>query len=107
MTTAPPPNLHLLGSSGEGGAEVYFVDLVSALHQAGLPATAAIRANPGRERALHAARVPLEIARFGGAFDFATRPALARLARSQGASALVAWMSRAAMHTPKGPWRRI
>jgi glycosyltransferase involved in cell wall biosynthesis len=105
--SSSPPAIHLLGSSGEGGAEVYFVDLVCALHAAGLPTTAAIRANAGRERALHKARVPVTLGKFGGPLDFSTRPAIARLAKSQGAQALIAWMSRAAMHTPKGPWRRI
>lgn len=100
-------SIHLLGSSGEGGAEVYFVELVTALHAAGLPTSAAIRRNPGREHALHAARAPFERFGFGGPFDFATRPGVAKLARAAGASALVAWMSRAARHTPQGPWKRI
>ena len=46
--------LHLLGTAGEGGAETYFLDLVRALAQAGLPQAAAIRANPHREAALEA-----------------------------------------------------
>ncbi|MBS0298146.1 MAG: glycosyltransferase [Proteobacteria bacterium] len=100
-------SIHLLGSSGEGGAEVYFVELVAALHAAGLPTSAAIRANAGREHALHSARVPFQRFGFGGPLDFATRPGVKRLARQHAADALVAWMSRAARHTPQGPWKRI
>jgi glycosyltransferase involved in cell wall biosynthesis len=102
-----PRALHLLGSAGEGGAETYFVDLVRALHAAGLPTSAVIRANAGRERALAAAGLAHDVQPFSAAFDFATRPAVARRARTDQADVLVAWMSRAARNTPKGPWRRI
>lgn len=103
----PPHALHLLGSAGEGGAETYFVDLVRALHGAALPTAAALRANAGRERQLAEAGVPVEVLGFGGPLDLATRGAVARQARTLGAGALVAWMSRAARHAPRGPWARI
>ncbi len=103
----PPPALHLLGSSGEGGAETYFVDLVVALHAAGLPTAAAIRANAGRQEALSRAGVRVDTLGFGGPLDFLTRRRAAASARDLGAGALVAWMSRAASHTPQGSWRRI
>ena len=48
--------LHLLGSDGEGGAETYFVDLVSALQQAGPEQACALRHHAGREAALAQAR---------------------------------------------------
>jgi glycosyltransferase involved in cell wall biosynthesis len=102
-----PRALHLLGSAGEGGAETYFVDLARALGAAGLPTSAAIRANAGRERALAEAGIGCEVLPFSGPFDFATRPGVARRARADGAEVLVAWMSRAARNTPKGPWRRV
>ncbi|HWE45345.1 MAG TPA: glycosyltransferase [Caulobacteraceae bacterium] len=105
--SAPPPTLHLLGSSGEGGAETYFVDLVSALKGAGLPTQAAIRANAGREAALAAVGVETAVLPFGGLFDFSTRGGVARTAEIMGARVLVAWMSRAARHAPGGPWRRV
>jgi glycosyltransferase involved in cell wall biosynthesis len=103
----PVSALHLLGSSGEGGAETYFVDLVTALAAAGLPTQAAIRGNRGREAALHDAKVTTQVMGFGGLFDFTTRPAVARQARAMGAGVLTAWMSRAARHSPEGPWKRI
>jgi glycosyltransferase involved in cell wall biosynthesis len=102
-----PRALHLLGSAGEGGAETYFVDLVRALHAAGQPTSAVIRANAARERALGAAGLAYDVQPFSAPFDFATRPAVARRARTEQADVLVAWMSRAARNAPKGPWRRI
>lgn len=111
--------LHLLGSGGEGGAELYFVQLVSALRPRGPDQAAAgsktpgpdqaaaIRKNPGREKALAAAGVPARTFGFGGPIDFWTRLGVSALARDVNAKLLVAWMNRAARHTPRGPWTRI
>lgn len=99
--------LHLLGSAGEGGAETYFVELVAALRAAGLEQACAIRANPGRQKALAAAGVPVRTLGFGGPLDFLTRPRVAATARAANARLLVAWMNRAARHAPAGPWARI
>jgi glycosyltransferase involved in cell wall biosynthesis len=99
--------LHLLGSAGEGGAETYFVELVAALRAAGLEQACAIRANPGREKALAAAGVPVRTLGFGGPLDFLTRAGVAGTARNANARLLVAWMNRAARHAPAGPWARI
>jgi glycosyltransferase involved in cell wall biosynthesis len=99
--------LHLLGTAGEGGAETYFVDLVKALKHAGVAEAAAIRGNPGREARLKKAGVPVKVLRFGGPIDILTRPAAAGFAAVQRAKVAVAWMNRAARHTPRGPWARI
>lgn len=99
--------LHILGTSGEGGAETYFVDLVSALSRGGLAQVAAVRRHPAREAALAKAKVAVEVFGFSGPLDVLTRPGIARFARRQDARLALAWMSRAARHTPKGPWARI
>lgn len=99
--------VHLLGSDKEGGAETYFVDLVTALHDGGVPTAAAVRSNLGREFALQQAGVPYLTLGFGGPLDLRTRPAISAWAREQGATALVAWMNRAARHAPRGPWKRV
>ena len=99
--------LHLLGTSGDGGAETYFVDLVTALKRAGVKEAAAIRRHAGREAALKAAGVPVKVLAFGGPLDILTRTAAAGYGRLQGARLMLAWMNRAARHTPKGPWARI
>jgi glycosyltransferase involved in cell wall biosynthesis len=99
--------LHLLGTAGDGGAETYFVDLVAALRRAGVTEAAAIRRHAGREAALKAAGVPVKTLGFGGPLDILTRTAAAGYGRLQGAKLMLAWMNRAARHTPKGPWARI
>ncbi|HEY8572034.1 glycosyltransferase [Phenylobacterium sp.] len=99
--------LHLLGTSGEGGAETYFVDLVTALARSGVPEAAAIRRHPAREAALKVAGVPVKVLGFGGPLDILTRTAAAGWAQVNGTKLALAWMNRAARHTPKGPWARI
>ncbi|MDB5449081.1 MAG: glycosyltransferase [Phenylobacterium sp.] len=99
--------LHLLGTAGEGGAETYFVDLVAALRRAGVGEAAAIRRHPGREAALKAAGVQVKVLPFGGPLDILSRTAAAGYARLHDAKLALAWMNRAARHTPKGPWARI
>lgn len=99
--------LHLLGSRGDGGAETYFVDLVSALHGAGIEETCAIRPHAARAAALAQAGVVTRGFGFGSVLDILTRPGVAAFGRRTGARAMVAWMNRAARHTPAGPWKRI
>ncbi|MDO8913029.1 MAG: glycosyltransferase [Phenylobacterium sp.] len=97
--------LHLLGTAGEGGAETYFVDLVSGLARAGVSQAAAIRPNPNRQAALAAAGVPTATFRFGGPIDILTKPQVGGFARRNDVKLALAWMNRAARHTPKGPVR--
>lgn len=99
--------LHLLGSGGDGGAETYFVDLVTALHRAGVAEACAIRRHPARAEALAAAGVVAQSFGFGGPLDLITRPRVAALGRRLDAKVMVAWMNRAGRHTPAGPWKRI
>jgi len=99
--------LHLLGSGGDGGAETYFVDLVTALHRAGVAEGCAIRRHPARTAALAEAGVVSRDFGFGSPLDLLTRPRLAAFARRMDAKVMVAWMNRAARHTPAGPWKRI
>jgi glycosyltransferase involved in cell wall biosynthesis len=99
--------LHLLGTAGDGGAETYFVDLLTALRRADVAEAAAIRRHAGREAALKAAGIPVKVLGFGGPLDILTRTAAAGYAKLQGSKLLLAWMNRAARHTPKGPWARI
>ncbi|MBL8773909.1 MAG: glycosyltransferase [Phenylobacterium sp.] len=99
--------LHLLGTAGEGGAETYFVDLLKALKRAGVAEAAAIRRNPLREARLRKAGIPVKVLHFGGPLDIITRPAVAGFAALNGTRVALAWMNRAARHTPRGPWARI
>jgi glycosyltransferase involved in cell wall biosynthesis len=99
--------LHLLGSAEDGGAETYFSDLVVALARAGVSQAAAVRAHGGRERVLEEARVPTAVLQFGGPLDWRTRRRADHFAKAQGARVLLAWMNRAARHSPPGEWARI
>lgn len=99
--------LHLLGTAGDGGAETYFLELVRALKTSGLSQAAAIRRHAGRVEALTQAGLPTECFVFGGPFDLFTKGKVAGFGRRTGAKAMLAWMNRAARHTPKGPWKRI
>jgi glycosyltransferase involved in cell wall biosynthesis len=99
--------LHLLGTAGEGGAETYFVDLLGALARAGLPQAAAIRPNANRQAALAAAHVPTGVFQFGGPIDLLTKPRVASFAVKNDVKLALAWMNRAARHTPRGPWARV
>lgn len=99
--------LHLLGTAGEGGAETYFLELARALAQAEIPQTAAIRGNARREEVLDDLGVARQTFRFGGPLDLFTRPQIKRFARQQDVKLALAWMNRAARHTPNGPWARV
>jgi len=99
--------LHLMGASGDGGAETYFVDLVQALARGGAEQACAIRPHAARQSALAAAGVPVSLAPFGGPFDLSTGPRLQRLARDLKPKVIVQWMNRAGRFAPKGPWARI
>jgi len=99
--------LHTLGASGDGGAETYFTDLVGALARAGVQQAAVIRPHAGREAALKALGVETRLELFSKPFDFATAPAIEKLARAFGAKVVLAWMNRAARRTPPGPYARI
>lgn len=99
--------LHLLGTAGEGGAETYFLELVRALAQAEIPQSAAIRANARREEVLGELGVAQQTFRFGGPLDLFTKPQISRFARQQDVKLTLAWMNRAARHTPKGKWARV
>jgi len=99
--------LQLLGSAEDGGAETYFLALVRAMAEEGVVQACAIRDHAGRRAALEALAIPTEILPFGGPLDFKTRGKVARFAQAQRAGALIAWMNRAAIFTPNGPWGRI
>ncbi|MDP1617286.1 glycosyltransferase [Phenylobacterium sp.] len=99
--------LHLLGTAGEGGAETYFVDLVRALASDGVAQAAALRPHARREAVLAGDGVAVETFGFGGPLDLLTRRKVAGFAHRQDVTVALAWMNRAARHTPKGPWARI
>jgi glycosyltransferase involved in cell wall biosynthesis len=99
--------VQLLGSAKDGGAETYFLALVEALQAQGVPQACALRPHAARERRLGEIEVPFVTAPFGGMIDLFTTGRVRRFARQQDAGVLIAWMNRAALRTPRGPWGRI
>jgi len=99
--------VQLLGSAKDGGAETYFLALTEALQADGVAEACALRPHAGRVRRIGALGLPLLEAPFGGPLDLLTAGRVKRFARAQQAGVLVAWMNRAARHTPRGPWGRI
>ncbi len=98
--------LHTLGGRGDGGAETYFTKLVAALHRTESQ-YAVIGRHDGRLKALEQHNILCRTLPFGGPVDIYSSTRLRMLGRSWQPRAMVAWMRRAAQHTPKGPWARI
>lgn len=87
--------LQVMAGADHGGAETFFVDLVTALHRDGLDQKVVIRRNPARAALLREAGIePLELP-FGGVLDLITRPRLGRILREQRPHILQSWMNRA------------
>ena len=92
----------VMAGGGHGGAETFFVDLVCALHRAGLDQRAVIRGNRERAEILHGAGVPLTELRFGGPLDLLTKPALKREIARFRPDIVQTWMVRATKACPPG-----
>lgn len=90
-----------------GGAELFFERLCAALHRAGEEVLPVIRRDAARARRLKTEGLaPAELP-FGGPLDALTRPLLARTLRQFAPRVVVAWMSRAVAHTPRGAWVQV
>jgi len=87
--------LQVMAGAQFGGAETYFVDMVAALHRAGLDQKVVIRPNPPRAQALRRAGIePVEI-RFGGIIDCLSGPRLRRVINDYKPDIVQSWMNRA------------
>lgn len=87
--------LQVMAGAAHGGAETFFVDLVIALHRAGLDQKVVIRANPERAARLREAGLDPEELPMGGLFDLATRRRLARIIAESAPDIVQSWMRRA------------
>lgn len=97
----------VMAGARHGGAETFFVRLVSALASAGEEVMAAIRHDAVREAALADAHVPVHGFAFGGPLDLLTRARLGAALRRFAPRVVVSWMNRAAGKTPSGPWVQV
>lgn len=97
----------IMAGAPNGGAELFFERMTTALACAGQDIIPIIRREAGRSSRLHAAGLaPLQL-RFGGPLDFFTKPKIRRALAEQKADIAIAWMSRAAAHLPTGAWTNI
>lgn len=95
---------HIMAGAPSGGAELFFERLVAALRDSGEEVCPVIRRDAGRLSRLRAAGFePVQLG-FGGPLDVITRPRLRRALRAFGPDLVMAWMSRAAAFTPRGPY---
>lgn len=98
---------NIMAGASQGGAEAFFERITLALHRAGEHVLPIIRHDPDRAaRLTEGGLAPTEL-RFGGPFDLLTRPRLARTLRAFRPDIAMAWMNRAARHTPRGSYTLI
>jgi glycosyltransferase involved in cell wall biosynthesis len=93
--------LQVMAGAGRGGAETAFVDISTALHEAGETIEAVTRSNDIRVPALRAAGITVHTLPFGGRVDVFTRWRLAKIIKSFQPDIVQTWMARAAWKTPK------
>jgi glycosyltransferase involved in cell wall biosynthesis len=98
---------HIMAGAPDGGAELFFERLVPALAQQGDAILPVIRRNPARAAVLAQVGLPPVQLAFGNRLDLLTRLRLRARLHAFGPRVAVAWMGRAALHTPTGPWLRI
>jgi glycosyltransferase involved in cell wall biosynthesis len=104
---APMRVMQVMAGAREGGAETFYVSLVSALHRAGLDQRAIIRRNPDRAALLRAGGVePRELV-FGHWADFSTVAALKQEVAAYRPDIVITWLNRASKMFPAGDFLRL
>ncbi len=96
--------LHTIAGGRHGGAERFFIDLVSALSRRGIDQHAISR--PFEERLDQLASLNCEAtqAQLGGLFDWTSQVKANLAAATFAPNVNLAWMNRGARYSPKGPW---
>lgn len=94
--------LQVIAGAAHGGAELFFVRLVLALHRAGLDQRVVMRPDPDRARLLRDGGIePVEV-QFGSILALKARSALRAELKSYRPDIALTWMSRASWVMPKG-----
>ena len=99
--------LQVMAGAVQGGAETFYVELVSAMQRAGIEQQAVIRNHPERLARLKQAGVPLVQLPFAGRLDPFTPFRLRRIADRFQPDVAIAWMGRAAQALPRGKWINV
>jgi glycosyltransferase involved in cell wall biosynthesis len=97
----------VMAGAANGGAELFYERMTSALARAGQDVLPVIRSEPGRAARLTAMGLAPVQFRFGGKLDWLTRPRLAGSLRRFQPDVAVSWMSRASAHLPRGSWVNV
>jgi glycosyltransferase involved in cell wall biosynthesis len=93
-----------MAGAANGGAELFFERCTIALKESGQDVLPLIRDHSDRAARLSEAGLHPAQFRFGGPLDVFTRPALRRALTAYKTDIAIAWMSRAALKLPAGPW---
>jgi len=99
---------NIMAGAKVGGAELFFERFNSALAELkDFSVLPIIRQDKARADRLRTENLTPKELSFGGPLDFITRFRLRKLLNEYKPDVVMAWMSRAAMHTPKGDWTLI
>lgn len=93
--------LQVLAGAPHGGAEMAFVDMCIAYHEAGQEVEVVTRSNPVRVPRLEQAGIKVHCLPFGGRIDFLTPYQLKQIIRDFQPDIVQTWMSRAAQHVTR------
>ncbi len=99
--------LHIMTGAEHGGAETFFVDLVTALHRAGLEQRALIKRHAARAARLRQGGLVVVESPFTRWFDSGTARTLRREIAAFRPDIVQTWMSRASCTTPSGPFLHV
>lgn len=98
----------ILAGAAKGGAENFFVRLVTGLHQSGQTEQLAfIRAHEHRMDALRKAGVPTQGFRFGGPLNVIDRWQYVEALKAAHPDIVMTWMNRATYATPRGDYTLV
>lgn len=92
--------LQVMAGGEHGGAEMAFVDMCIAMHEAGMTVEVVTRPNAVRVPLLEAAGIKVHTLPFGGAIDIFTTWKIGRIIRDFSPVIVQTWMSRATQKTP-------
>ncbi|MBV9826875.1 MAG: glycosyltransferase [Alphaproteobacteria bacterium] len=99
--------LQAIAGAPYGGAETFFVRLVSALQRAGEDQQVLIRRDPNRSRRLREAGLQVTELGFRNRLDLSTHLAFRREVTRWKPSIVLTWMSRATQLCPAGDFRHV
>ncbi|MDE0799169.1 MAG: glycosyltransferase [Rhodospirillaceae bacterium] len=99
--------LHTIAGGRHGGAERFFVDLVTALSDRGVEQHAITRPYPGRVHQLVQFGCGVTEVRMGGPLDFWSKSRIKHASSDFAPDINLAWMNRAARYAASGAWINI